>query len=537
MSPGGLRLVNRGELQVAGRVGVGLPANRRAADLAAGLLSFDQTPADFVPPRLKVLWIEDSTHHYCQQWSYYCDIKAAMSRLHDMCTPTDTRTLCLGPGSRFNPDIAVVGPHYASNVHRQDATLGFDRSAYPRLPLVVLQNKMYAWESELAGQVAAKLDWARAIGAVAAFTFLTRHHEFSNRSGVPHYWMPFGVDTRLYGQHAGEFGPAAQPFDVGFTGASGSKYPMREAILRTITALNVSAYLGTWSQAMLNRADARSWKPLNRKAYAAQLARTKIWVSTTGPENIVGTRFFEVLASGTTLLLCNRPPAEVLQSSPWVYDGLFEDGVHAVLFDGLDDLRSKILRFLRDEPARRRIVAAAVALARSRHSWDERARFVTRASLHAIAKHPPRKVYYTPPDPRRRPKSNATFVGCLHPREMPTAHEWLKPRTRLSWFTASTCELQCRRRNQSAFALLGGGFSNGMAHRLAKCSCWNELPVPHARPPPLHTCDFSCTLYDLRPCGGTSLAVYTIGKSSKGRRRRAGSHRDGAAPVAPHHVL
>ena len=26
------------------------------------------------------------------------------------------------------------------------------------------------------------------------------------------------------------------------------------------------------------------------------------------PEDIVGTRYFEVLASGTTLLLCNRPP-------------------------------------------------------------------------------------------------------------------------------------------------------------------------------------------------------------------------------------
>lgn len=56
-------------------------------------------------------------------------------------------------------------------------------------------------------------------------------------------------------------------------------------------------------------------------------------VSTTGPEGIVGTRFFEVLASGTTLLLCNR----VNETSLW------EDGVHLVMFDGMEDMLRKVL--------------------------------------------------------------------------------------------------------------------------------------------------------------------------------------------------
>ena len=48
--------------------------------------------------------------------------------------------------------------------------------------------------------------------------------------------------------HAGTFGDAAQPFAVGFTGAVSSKYPLREAILAEVKAMNVTSYLGTWKQ-------------------------------------------------------------------------------------------------------------------------------------------------------------------------------------------------------------------------------------------------------------------------------------------------
>ena len=58
-----------------------------------------------------------------------------------------------------------------------------------------------------------------------------------------------------------------------------------------------------------------------------QIATTKIWVSTTGPDWLVGTRYFEVLMSGTTLLLCNRPP-----KGSWTYSGLFRENVHVATF-------------------------------------------------------------------------------------------------------------------------------------------------------------------------------------------------------------
>ena len=108
-----------------------------------------------------------------------------------------------------------------------------------------------------------------------------------------------------------------------------------------------------------------------------------MWVSTTGPSNIVGTRYFEVMASGTTLLLCNRPPR-----NEWVYDGLFEDGKHVVMFDNPADLRQKVAHYLANETARRRIVLAAASLTRRIHTWDARARFITNVALRVLGQCP-----------------------------------------------------------------------------------------------------------------------------------------------------
>lgn len=63
-----------------------------------------------------------------------------------------------------------------------DTALGVSRQRYANVPLVVLQNKMYTSATEFTGNLEAKLDWTRAVGAAAAF----RHEEFTQRSGVRH---------------------------------------------------------------------------------------------------------------------------------------------------------------------------------------------------------------------------------------------------------------------------------------------------------------------------------------------------------------
>ena len=104
-------------------------------------------------------------------------------------------------------DLIVVGPRYSGYVFRDSEPLGISRAQLAKVPLVVLQNKMYESHGEYTGDVRSKLQWAANLGAAAAFTWIgaTAAHNFSRRSGVPHHWMPFGVNQQLYGSFAGNF--------------------------------------------------------------------------------------------------------------------------------------------------------------------------------------------------------------------------------------------------------------------------------------------------------------------------------------------
>ena len=467
-------------------------------------LRFDSIDG-YTPPRLRIAWLENTLD--CRTWTYYCDLKDAMSRIHELCVPRGSST-CIDGRRGFQPQLVVAGPRYMANVAHPDETLGFNRARYPYLPLAVIQNKMYAASTrEIVGDASAKLQWARAAGASVGFTWLpTQHIEFSSLSGIPHHRLPFGVDAALYGKHAAELDtrPTPYEYDIGFTGASSNKYPLREAIIRQIKALGqVKAYLGTWQQTALRTTDNRSWKALDRDGYVLQISKTKMWVSTTGPSNIVGTRYFEILASGTTMLLCNKAPAGV-------YDGLLKDGVHAVIFDGMDDLKAKILYYLANEPARRKIVDAALALTRRIHTWDARALFITRAVEAAMKLHDPKLPHYIKPADIREPPE--PYLACLDGRRSASAFTEIAARRPLRRYTVATCAAACRRRS-THFAVMCGGFCSGNGHRLARCFC---AKVPYlgsamARKKQKIDCSTTCTLHDSRPCGGwDALAVYSL---------------------------
>ena len=264
-------------------------SSRHALNRAEGTLSFDLL-ASAPTRRLRVLWLENRLE--CGLWSYYCELRDAMAQLHELCTPSPSRT-CLGEG--FAPDVAIAGPRFSINIPTPNETLGFARSRLNQLPLLIIvrhpsapaalprllrrahltphasgltpqasahasrltphghgastgggasprprqQNKLYTptgWR-EIVGSLDAKLAWAKAAGAVGAFTWIHpgRSRDFTRRSGVAHHWLPFAFDPAVFARHATKAARVPQPIDVGFTGASGlDKYPQRAAVLQTI---------------------------------------------------------------------------------------------------------------------------------------------------------------------------------------------------------------------------------------------------------------------------------------------------------------
>ena len=165
------------------------------------------------------------------------------------------------------------------------------------------------------GDAAVKLRWAKNLGAVAALTWLTSTATSPRGSGVPHHLDALRRRRRHVRAPRRHVRRRRAAVRGGVHRRRQFEIPAARGDLGRSKGMNVTSYLGTWKQVTaatattttstttspdstlplqtaLNRADNRSWKALDREGYAAQLSKAKMRVSTTGPSNIVGTRYF-----------------------------------------------------------------------------------------------------------------------------------------------------------------------------------------------------------------------------------------------------
>ena len=85
------------------------------------------------------------------------------------------------------------------------------------------------------------------------------------------------------------------------------------------------------------------------------------------------------------------------------------------MFDGVDQMSEKVRYYLRHEDERQRIVQAAHALVLRRHTWDARARFLSKVAAEAVQRHPAGTAYYTPPPNAAALMQDAHYEGCYRP--------------------------------------------------------------------------------------------------------------------------
>jgi len=251
------------------------------------------------------------------------------------------------------------------------------------LTKVVFLNKEYG------GSLGSKLGWIRDINADIAFTY---HHDFEvfeEATGVPFIFLPFAADPEIFKNY--DINPQ---YDIGFTGGMG--HPDTNG-WETQCAIGAYAPFKAegqgWSHNLREqiRAQHKEWDEVNFffanhlhdsvEQYAKRLGTAKMWLSTTGPVDIVGTRYYEVMLTNTTLLFCNRPDkmwcfdknANRKDRDLNVYDSLFQENIHYVAFDSPEELREKIVYYKDNEEERKRIVNNAYTHALQNHTWLHRA--------------------------------------------------------------------------------------------------------------------------------------------------------------------
>jgi hypothetical protein len=130
---------------------------------------------------------------------------------------------------------------------------------------------------------------------------------------------------------------------------------------------------------------------LSQDEYVRSMRASKLWLSTTGPADLVGTRFFEVMSTGTTLCVCNRMP----QEKAAVYESLgIRDGKHVLMFSTLSEFNELVINYTQIqeyEPRRMAIVRRAQALATRRFTWAHVAERLDNA-IHAAIRNQTRRT-------------------------------------------------------------------------------------------------------------------------------------------------
>ena len=168
------------------------------------------------------------------------------------------------------------------------------------VPVSIILNKEYAALDK-------KLSWIRDVDPIAAFTVHHDYKLYEKQTSVPFYQIPFAVNEKVFKNYGQNYS-----HDFGFSG----------------------------------------------------VIRPKIWLSTTGPADLVGTRYCEVMACNTTLLACNRAKK--------VYGGLFEEDKHCIMFDTLQELQDKIHYYINHEDERESMIQRAYDHVLQNHTWNNR---------------------------------------------------------------------------------------------------------------------------------------------------------------------
>ena len=142
-----------------------------------------------------------------------------------------------------------------------------------------------------------KLDWIREMRATAA---LTVHHDvdkFMSQTSIPFYRIMWSANRNQFKDYGGDY-----QHDLFFSGVTRPEQSenLRERVLLELDRLNGD--LGNFINARSHRNN-YAGTMFTDDEYARHLSNSKLCLVTTGPADLVGTRYFEIFAANRSLTL------------------------------------------------------------------------------------------------------------------------------------------------------------------------------------------------------------------------------------------
>ncbi len=242
---------------------------------------------------------------------------------------------------KFKPDVLIIG-YGATDI--DDKTLPDLRNI--KIPKFIYLNKEYQL-------LQYKLDWIEKQKFRGAFTVLNKTKEFSSLTNTPFHNVNFAVNPKMYKSKNN-----IKAYDISFSGVI-RKEQDNDIRRKVMNELFEDPY---WYD---KRIVFSSHLKNTQKQYVKHLSSSRVTFSSTGPADIVGTRYFEAMATGRTQILSNIKDN--------VFSNLFENEKHFIGFTDVKQIKNLYEKYVLDEKERNEMLINAKTNVLKNHTWTNRA--------------------------------------------------------------------------------------------------------------------------------------------------------------------
>jgi spore maturation protein CgeB len=290
---------------------------------------------------MKILYF-DTSSKICNYYSDIVNYLKTYSNLNFINSNIDKEII------KFKPDIIILGFTVTNDKNIKKFNIK------TKIPLYIILNKEYERLNE-------KLNWIKKIKPKKVFTV---HHSFKKYEEIcqiPFCKIMWSADHNVFKKYNEDY-----KHDLFFSGVIRKEQTdnLRNKInnkLDLIKNYNILMKVAVFKNDKL----IGKLNTFNLSDYANNIQNSKIALTTTGPGDLVGTRYFEIMASNKALILCNIMPIEV-------YEDILIDKFNCVMFGDENDFIEKFKYYIEHEEERMKIVNQAYKYFLEKHTWDHK---------------------------------------------------------------------------------------------------------------------------------------------------------------------
>ena len=217
-----------------------------------------------------------------------------------------------------------------------------------QIPIIVILNKEYT-------ELKTKLDWIKSLKPNQPKKILSVHHLtniYQEYTKIQTYRIMWSADEEIFKDYKEPY-----EYDVYFSGVIRKEQTdnYRNKIFRNLQYLHKKYPDIKFKINARFQENNYQGKIFSTEEYAKNLARSKICITTTGPADLVGTRYFEIMATNRALIFCN----DLNTKNSEIYENMFIDTRNCIMFKSIEDFNKKLLYYLEHENERMKIVNQA----------------------------------------------------------------------------------------------------------------------------------------------------------------------------------